>query len=71
MDSRICQTFSVSPAEPGDYPLYLIRLFVHAEALNLVPFIHDTSKTLRRLILSAKADQLKPVFNPETGVLTL
>ncbi|ARU58352.1 hypothetical protein OLMES_4350 [Oleiphilus messinensis] len=21
MDSRICQTFAVSPAEPGDFPL--------------------------------------------------
>ncbi|WP_456379858.1 hypothetical protein, partial [Thiolapillus sp.] len=23
MDSRICQTFTVSPAEPGDFPVWL------------------------------------------------
>ncbi len=37
MDSRICQTFAVSPAEPGDYPLYLTSQGIENSVITKIP----------------------------------
>ncbi len=47
MDSRICQTFTVSPAEPGDYPLYLF-VALAAPMVETEPHDSDGSERSRR-----------------------
>ena len=48
MDSRICQTFAVSPAKPGDFPLLVKPTWAGGlmptlvETLLIVQYIHAT-----------------------------
>lgn len=46
MDSRICQTFTASPAEPRGLPAALARRF-----FLCFDYIYDIARTFRQLVI--------------------